>query len=165
MGMKAVEWAGKFQAATSDEEMALVFEEFGTEIAELIGLRTKGSNSLTRLSAAEGAVKEQRQKFVAMKSRVPSLTDEQFEAIVDKMCPEFRQWQGEAKKKAEQQKKLEDAKGGAGDGRTFANRNTQGRGGQGNNQRGGKPQGGKPMAGPGQKNSVGAPRRPAPRGR
>lgn len=87
--MKAVEWAGKFQAATTDEEVALVLEEYGQETADLIALRSKSSVDKSRLSAMEGAVGEQRNKFRAVVGKVPTLTPDKFEALLDTHAKEY----------------------------------------------------------------------------
>lgn len=157
--MKAVEWAAKFQAAASEEEVLLVLGEFGIETAELITVRTKGSNNQSRLAAADGAVREQKQKFGAIKSRVPTLTDEQFDMAVDKTCLEYRQWQAEVKKRVEQKKQEEQGNDGPMPGRTFGNRNFNGKPQQPFQKDNRKPGGGQ------HNRNNNAPRRPAPRGR
>jgi len=144
--MKAYEWASKFSSATTDEEKSLVWDEFGKETAELIALRTKGTKDEQKLMVSEAAVREQRQKFRAMTGRVEGLTDEQFDQMLDKSCPEYRAWQ-EAKRKAEEAREKAKAKEQENrDGRTFADnrgRRPHNKGGKPqhhNNRRGGKPQ-------------------------
>lgn len=118
--MKAVEWSEKFKAATTPEEVAAVLHLFGAETAELITLRTKGSNDVSRVPAADGAVNEQRTKYRAVQTRVPELTTQQFEEMLDKSCADYRT----AKAKASQtnQPTHENASNG-GEGRKFGRGN------------------------------------------
>ena len=85
--MKAVEWSAKFQATTSPEELSLVLDEYGKETADLIALRSKSSVDKSRLSAMDGAVAEQRNKFKAIKA--PGVTPELFEQLLDKHAKEY----------------------------------------------------------------------------
>lgn len=85
--MKAVEWSGKFQATTTPEELDVVLDEYGKETADLIALRSKSSVDKSRLSAMEGAVAEQRNKFRAIKA--PNVTPELFEPLLDKHAKEY----------------------------------------------------------------------------
>lgn len=85
--MKAVEWSEKFQATTSPEELSLVLDEYGKETADLIALRSKTSVDKSRLSAMDGAVAEQRNKFRAIKA--PGVTPELFEPLLDKFAKDY----------------------------------------------------------------------------
>lgn len=87
--MKAVEWADKFKAATTEDETKLVLEEYGVETAELAATRSKTSSDIGRYSAMDGAINEQRNKFKAVISRVPTLTLVQFEALLDVHVKEY----------------------------------------------------------------------------
>jgi hypothetical protein len=119
--MKAHEWAAKFSAAETDDQKALVLDEFGKETADLITQRTKKSELNDRLMVAEGAIREQRQKYRAFAARV-GLSEEQFEDVITKSCTEYRSWQ-QAKKSAEENRLLaKQQEQENNDGRTFAHR-------------------------------------------
>ena len=114
--MKAVEWAAKFQAATTPEEVALVLDEYGKETADLIAARTNKSVDKSRLPAMEGAVKEQQNKFRSITDRVPTLTPAMLDAVLETHAKDYLALKAKATKKPEEAK----AEGEAKDGRTFA---------------------------------------------
>jgi len=104
--MKAVEWVAKFDAvpaneAPPQERFAEVLKEFGVETAELVTTRTKNSLPETKFAAADGAVKEQKNKFRAICGRVPALTETLFDFLLATALPDFATWEAAAKKKAE----------------------------------------------------------------
>jgi uncharacterized protein YecA (UPF0149 family) len=113
--MKAVEWAAKFDAVPASEapvaeRFADVLKEFGVETAELVATRTKTSQPESKLPAADGAVKEQRNKFRAICGRVPTLTEDMFDAVLAAAVPDFAVWQKAAEKKKVEQKPQDDVK-------------------------------------------------------
>ena len=105
--MKAVEWAGKFEAvpeseASIQERFAEVLKEYGIETAELVAARTKNSNEKTKFLAADGAVRDQRTKFCAVCRRVPALTESLFDLILDAAVPDYKVWKAASQKKIEE---------------------------------------------------------------
>lgn len=106
--MKAKEWAAKLEAGTTQEEM---LKEFGQETAELVAARTKTSTPESKLPAAEGAVREQQNKFRAICQKVPALNEAKFNELLAEAVPNYAKWQAEAeKKKKEAQPSGEDVR-------------------------------------------------------
>lgn len=125
--MKAVEWADKFKAATTEEEVKVVLDEYGVETAELAAARSKTSSDIGRFGAMDGAINEQRNKFKAVMSRVPTLTAAQFEALLDVHVKEYFAAKAtfEKAKAAKEKAAKEPQKGGGHDGRKFHKHNNQ----------------------------------------
>lgn len=96
--MKAVEWVGKFQ----NVEVAEILAEYGKETADLVAVRTKTSKPETKLSAMEGAIKEQYNKFRSICQKVPALTENMFGDLVNAMIPEYNQLKQQSQKTASQ---------------------------------------------------------------
>jgi hypothetical protein len=94
---KASEWAGKFlDAPVTDDQSpevryAGVLKEYGEETAKLFAERTKNSKPDSKFPAAEGAIREQKNKFRSICSRVPGLTNDIFEKMLDVAVPEYKQ--------------------------------------------------------------------------
>jgi hypothetical protein len=106
--MKAVDWVKKFEAVpevpseTPDSErFAEVLKEYGTETAELVAARTKTSKPGMQFPAADGAVREQRNKFRAVCGHIPTLTESMFDFLLATAVPDFAAWQKAAQKKVE----------------------------------------------------------------
>ncbi len=104
--MKAKEWADKFRAVPATEEdvtaeirYADVLAEFTKEIADLVAARTKGSTPETKYGAAEGAVREQQNKFRSICTNVPALAGVVYDALVGVAVPDFLKWKAAAEKK------------------------------------------------------------------
>lgn len=90
--MKAVEWAGKFEAAVTDEEKAVVLEEYGVETAELIKKRIGSSDqppTVQRFPAMDGAVVEQRNKFRAINNKAQLVDLAAFEKLLETHAPAY----------------------------------------------------------------------------
>lgn len=96
--MKAREWAGLVAAGD-------ISEAFATETRELIAKRTAGSDKDTKCPAIEGALREQRMKWLAIARINPVLTSEAFDSMVDKYLAdvklEVENWHKKRKQKAE----------------------------------------------------------------
>jgi hypothetical protein len=110
--MKAVEWADKFKAATTEDEVKLVLDEYGRETAELAAARSKTSSDVGRFGTMDGAINEQRNKFKAVIGRVPTLNLAQFEALLDVHVKEYFTAKAVYEKaKAAKEKAAQDPKG------------------------------------------------------
>jgi hypothetical protein len=108
--MKAKEWVAKLQQVPEaelpvEERFAEFLKEYGEETAKLVADRTKTSKPESRLGAADGAVREQRNKFRSICSSFPTLTDAMFDAILSAACPDYLKWVAAAQKKTEEDKK------------------------------------------------------------
>lgn len=106
--MKAKDWAAKFSEAATTEDREAVLAAYGQETADLIAARTKFSTSASKLGAARGVIREQRQKFAAIKQVVQALTDHHFDQIVLLSCPDLATWEAQEKKRAERPEKSEE---------------------------------------------------------
>jgi len=111
--MKAKEWVAKLQQVSTEgdvpveERYAEFLKEYGEETANLLAERTKTSKPESRLPAAEGAVREQRNKFRSI-CAVPLLTDALFDGLLATACPDYLKWVEAAKKKAQDKEKKDD---------------------------------------------------------
>ncbi len=98
--MKAKEWAAKLTEAGDQKDEVL------KAFVEEIGATAKGRGGSAM--ATEGAVREQRAKWLAVCRECPSVSPDMFPALLESYGPEF--------KKAEETAKAQAAKGGdAGD--------------------------------------------------
>lgn len=93
--MKAVEWLAKLQESGVDQKTVL--EEFGKETADLVAARTANSNSNTKFFAAQGAIREQKQKFTSFSQKI-GLAANVFDKIIDAAIPDFRKMEEDSKK-------------------------------------------------------------------
>jgi len=108
--MKSYEWAQKFSMSppsdgTIEERYAEVLKEYGAETLKLLEDRTKFSKN--KFPAAQGAIKEQKNKFRSICGLVPNLTEAMFENVVDQYVPTFRYLEQAECKKGKVQKKEE----------------------------------------------------------
>lgn len=76
--MKAFEWAARF----AKEDRETVLNDFALETRDLADKRSEKSKDKYKKSAVEGAVREQRQKFLAVCGRVEGLTNEMFDDMM-----------------------------------------------------------------------------------
>ena len=76
---KAFEWANKFSKTTECETL---LNEYKVETEELINNRTKNSKDEYKKAAKEGAIREQRQKFIAICNRVDGLQVQMFDEVM-----------------------------------------------------------------------------------
>jgi hypothetical protein len=78
---KAQEWVNKFSVDTDNE---INFKAYAEETRKLINNRTGGSDDKTRNSVIDGALREQRQKWLAICNRLrsSSLTIDMFDKII-----------------------------------------------------------------------------------
>lgn len=71
--MKAKQWAEKFDAVVNDDELGGLLTEYALETRDLVDARSKTSHSDRKAAAAEGALREQRQKWLAVCNQVKTL--------------------------------------------------------------------------------------------
>ena len=86
--MKSKEWVSEYAKYTSTEEF---LEAYAKETKELIAKRTAGSGKFegknkkvvdTSIAAKDGAIREQKQKFLAICEKVPNLHEELFDKVL-----------------------------------------------------------------------------------
>lgn len=88
---KAKEWIVKY--SSKDEFIG----QYAEETAKLVAERTAKSTEETRLGAAEGAIRQQKDKWRAICNSVKELNENTFELmIVDLAIPEYKNWKAKA---------------------------------------------------------------------
>lgn len=80
---KAFEWAAKFVKVNTVEDWAAILKEYEEETKSLIDLRTKNSKDQYRAAAIDGAIREQRQKFLSICKSAPYINVEMFDKLVN----------------------------------------------------------------------------------
>jgi hypothetical protein len=95
----------------SPDNHAELLQAYGEETAKLVADRTKTSQPESKLPAAQGAIREQKNKFRSLCGMVPSLNESMFDALVYSAIPDFRNWEQEAKKLKDSPSKQDDYRG------------------------------------------------------
>ena len=108
--LKSKEWAVKFAPAGDgklfDKKLLdEVLTEYALETRELIDARTKNSKPESKAAASDGALREQKQKFLAVSNQVKWLLPEFFDEMVVTHLNDTKtlvdKWKASTKKKEE----------------------------------------------------------------
>lgn len=95
---KAKEWVAAYK--TKDEFITA----YVAEIAKLVSDRTAKSLPETKYFAAEGAIREQKSKYVAICSKIVELNEASYDVMVELAVPELKQWKALTIKEVKQTK-------------------------------------------------------------